>query len=546
MEQAYLGQGTSVDKGENARLSSYVGAIAIADLVKTTLGPKGLDKMLQKVDPANSHGAALTVTNDGATILRSIHIDNAAAKVLVDIAKVQDEQVGDGTTSVAVLSGELLRQAETLEQEYRLHPQTMAAGWRLARGKAREALEQHANEMAKRGGEGDEAFLRANLLRIAETTLSSKMVTYEKKHFARLAVDAVMRLSAKDGAPRNLNLIQVLKKPGGSLKDSYLEEGFLLDLKSPGIGQPRRVENAKILLANTSMDTDKIKMYGSRVKVDRLDKVAEIERAEKDKMKDKVEKILKHNANVFINRQLIYNYPESIFAEHGIMAIEHADFEGIERLAAVTGGEVASTFDHPELVKLGECDVIEEIFIGEDKILRFGGCKVGEACTIVLRGASTHVLEEAERSLHDALCILLATLEDPRVICGGGCTEVLMAQAIDRAVEETPGKQALAMAAFAKALRALPAIVADNGGYDSAELITQLRAAHAQGKSTYGLDMYNGTIADMTELGVLESYKSKFNVLMSASEAAEMIVRVDDIIKCAPRQREERYPGMGM
>jgi T-complex protein 1 subunit beta len=345
-------------QGENARLSSYVGAIAIADLVKTTLGPKGLDKMLQKVDPHSSPGAALTVTNDGATILRSIHIDNAAAKVLVDIAKVQDEQVGDGTTSVAVLGGELLRQAETLEQEYRLHPQTIAAGWRLARGKARAALEAHAQEMAALVSTSEET-LRVNLLRIAETTLSSKLVTYEKKHFAKLAVDAIMRLSSKD--VRNLNHIQILKKPGGSLRDSYLEEGFLLDLKSPGIGQPRRVENAKILLANTSMDTDKVKIYGSRVKVDRLDKVAEIERAEKDKMKAKVDKILLHNANVFINRQLIYNYPESIFAEKGIMAIEHADFEGIERLAAVTGGEVVSTFDHPELVTLGECDIIEEV-----------------------------------------------------------------------------------------------------------------------------------------------------------------------------------------
>lgn len=180
-----------------------------------------------------------------------------------------------------------------------------------------------------------------------------------------------------------------------------------------------------------------------------------------------------------------------------------------------------------------------QVFIGEDKVMRFGGCKVGEACTIVLRGASTHVLEEAERSIHDALCILLATMEDPRVICGGGCTEVLMAAAIDKLVEETPGKQALAMAAFAKALRSLPAIVADNGGYDSAELITQLRAAHSNGNVTAGLDMYNGTIGDMTELGVLESYKSKLNVLMSASEAAEMILRVDDIIKCAPRRREE-------
>ena len=317
--------------------------------------------MLQRIDPGNSPGAALTVTNDGATIVRSIHIDNAAAKVLVDIAKVQDEQVGDGTTSVAVLGGELLRQAEALEQEYRLHPQTMAAGWRLARAHAREALEAHATDMATRGDVNNEEVVRQNLTRIAETTLSSKLVTYEKKHFAKLAVDAVMRLNSSTTDSRNLNHIHILKKPGGSLRDSYLEEGFLLDQKSPGVGQPRRVENAKILLANTSMDTDKIKMYGSRVRVDGLQKVAEIEQAEKEKMKQKVDKILQHKANVFINRQLIYNYPESIFAEHGIMAIEHADFDGIERLAAVTGGEVASTFDHPELVTLGECDVIEEV-----------------------------------------------------------------------------------------------------------------------------------------------------------------------------------------
>ena len=225
----------------------------------------------------------------------------------------------------------------------------------------------------------------------------------------------------------NLDHIQILKKAGGQLRDSYLEEGFLLD-KTVGVGQPRRIENAKILLANTSMDTDKVKIYGSRVKVDSMNKVAEIEEAEKDKMRKKCDKIINHGCNVFINRQLIYNLPESIFAERGIMAIEHADFDGIERLAAVTGGEVASTFDHPELVTLGECDVIEEIMIGEDKVIRLSGCKSGLACTIVLRGASSHVLDEAERSLHDALCILQATVRDPRTVYGGGCTETLMAQ----------------------------------------------------------------------------------------------------------------------
>lgn len=516
-----------MDKGENARLSSFIGAIAIADMVKTTLGPKGMDKILQKVSQGDQ---SVSVTNDGATILRSVMLDNAAAKVLVDIAKVQDDEVGDGTTSVAVFCGELLREAEALVNQ-RIHPQTIAAGWRIASKIARDALEKSAVDNSS-----DEQKFKEDLIRIAKTTLSSKLLTHDKDYFASLSVDAVMRLKGSN----NLDHIQVLKKAGGQLRDSYLENGFLLD-KQIGVGQPHRVENAKILIANTSMDTDKIKIYGSRVKVDSMTKVAEIEEAEKNKMRQKCEKIIAHGANVFINRQLIYNLPESIFAERGIMAIEHADFDGVERLAAVTGGDVASTFDHPELVTLGECEVVEEIIIGEDKVIRLGGCKSGEACTIVLRGASSHVLDEAERSLHDALCILQATIKDPRSICGGGCTETLMAQAIDREVENTPGKKALAMSAFARALRQMPAIIADNGGYDSAELVTQLRAKHAAGHSTYGLDMYNGVIADMSDLGVMESFKSKYQVLTSASEAAEMILRVDDIIKCAPRQREEGF-----
>lgn len=326
-----------------------MGAIAIADLVKTTLGPKGMDKILQKIGP-NDRGA-VSVTNDGATILRSIHIDNAAAKVLVDIAKVQDDEVGDGTTSVAVLCGELLRQAENMIFQQRIHPQTIAAGWRSARIVARKALEQAAMDHSASA----EAF-RQDLLQIAQTTLSSKLLTHEKQHFAELAVDAVLRLRGSN----NLDHIQILKIKGGSLRDSYLEDGFLL-AKSVGVGQPRRVEHARVLIANTSMDTDKIKIYGSKVKVDSLMKVADIEQAEKAKMRTKVEKILKHDINVFINRQLIYNYPESIFTANKVMAIEHADFDGVERLAAVLGGEVVSTFDHPELVTVGECEVIEEV-----------------------------------------------------------------------------------------------------------------------------------------------------------------------------------------
>ncbi|CAM9175280.1 unnamed protein product [Chrysoparadoxa australica] len=525
--EAVLNEQAQVDKGQNARLSSFVGAIAIADLVKTTLGPKGMDKILQSVGQGPQSGN-ISITNDGATILKAIHVDNAAAKVLVDIAKTQDDEVGDGTTSVTVLCGELLREAEQLINQ-RLHPQTIIQGWRQATLIARKVLEDSAEDNV-----ADPERFREDLMNIARTTLSSKLVTHEKDHFAKLAVDAVLRLKGSG----NLDYIQIIKKPGGTLKESYLDDGFILD-KKIGILQPKRIENAKILVANTAMDTDKIKIYGSRVRVDSLQKVAEIEAAEKDKMRAKCKKIVDHGINVFINRQLIYNFPEQIFAEAGVLSIEHADFDGIERLAAVTGGAIASTFDHPELAQLGGCDVIEEIMIGEDTLVKFSGCKSGEACTVVLRGASDHVLDEAERSIHDALCVLTQTVKETRTVCGGGAMEMAMAKAIDAEVPSTSGKMALAMEAFSRSLRQLPVIIADNGGYDSGELATQLRAAHALGKSTWGLDMYNGEVADMTKLGVRESYKSKLQVLVSAAEAAEMILRVDDIIKNAPRQRQQ-------
>ncbi|KAF4316443.1 hypothetical protein BBO99_00008496 [Phytophthora kernoviae] len=524
MQQAVLDPESQVEKGENARMSSFVGAIAIADMVKTTLGPKGMDKILQSMGGPDK---TISVTNDGATILRSVYVDNAAAKVLVDIAKTQDEEVGDGTTSVAVLCGELLREAEKLIDQ-RIHPQTIIDGWRIALTTANEALVSSAKDNSS-----DADKFRQDLMNIARTTLSSKLLTYEKDHFAKLAVDAVLRLKGSS----NLDYIQIIKKAGGSLRDSYLDEGFILD-KKIGVGQPKRIENAKILVANTGMDTDKIKIYGARVKVDSMDKVSAIEDAEKAKMKAKVEKIAGFGINCFVNRQLIYNYPEQIFSEKGIMAIEHADFDGIEHLAAVTGGEIASTFDNPDAVQIGECKLIEEIIIGEDRMLRFSGVKTGLACSVVLRGASSHLLDEAERSLHDALAVLTQTVKHSQTVMGGGCTEVLMAQAIDNKSPSVPGKKALAMEAFARALRQLPSIIADNGGFDSSELVTQLRAAHHRGETTAGLDMRTGCVGDMETLGIREALKSKTQVLFSAAEAAEMILRVDDIIKCAPRQRQ--------
>jgi len=256
----------------------------------------------------------------------------------------------------------------------------------------------------------NKAAFRRDLVNIAKTTLSSKVVNHDKDYFANMCVDAILRLKGST----QLEQIQMVMMTGGSLTDSYLEEGFILN-KKIGVGQPKRIENPKIMVANTSMDADKIKIFGSRVRTESMAQVAEIEQAEKEKMKAKCKKIVDHGINVFINRQLIYNLPEQAFTEAGVMSIEHADFDGIERLALVLGAEICSTFDHPELVKLGTCELLEEIMIGEEKVIRFSGVPVGEACTIVLRGASAHILDEAERSLHDALAVLYQTVQETRV-----------------------------------------------------------------------------------------------------------------------------------
>lgn len=513
------------EKGEHARLSAFIGAIAIADLVKTTLGPKGMDKILQSMGGPTKK---VTFTNDGATILKSIPIDNPAAKILVDVSKTQDSEVGDGTTSVAVLAGEFLREAEKLVNQ-KIHPQTIIRGWRKAIKVARETLEGAAED-----NRDDAVKFRADMVNIARTTLSSKILSSSKDYFAELATSAILRMKGST----DLQNIQIVKKVGGKLEDSYLDEGFILD-KKIGPGVKKRIENARIMVANTSMDTDKIKIHGAQVRVDSIGKIAEIEKAEKAKMKAKVDNACKYGMDVFINRQLIYNYPEQLFTQNGVMTIEHADFEGIERLALAVGSEIISTFhdsDRAETV-LGTCDLIEEIVIGEDKLIRFSGISKGEACTVVLRGASMHILDEAERSLHDALCILANQTKSTRVVLGGGCSEILMAKAVSELAVKTPGKEAFAIEGFANALRQIPTIIADNAGFDSNELVSQLRAAHYNGDKNAGLDMELGKVGDMKELRITESFKSKSQSLISAHEAAEMILRVNEVVRCAPRQR---------
>jgi len=519
-------EGATEDKGEMARMQSFVGAIAVADLVKTTLGPKGMDKILQSMGDEHAR-KKITVTNDGATILQSIYVDNPAAKILIDISRTQDEEVGDGTTTVAVLAGELLREAEKLVNS-RIHPQIIIQGWRKAREVARQVLVENSIDNFD-----DEEKFKADLKNIAMTTLSSKLLKSERDKFAELAVQSVLRLKGSG----NMDYIKIIKKPGGTLSDSYLADGFILQ-KTIATGCERVKENPRVMIANTQMDTDKVKIMGAKVKVDSIMKVAEIEEAEKQKMKRKVDRILAYKPDVFINRQLIYNYPEQLLADANVMVIEHADFDGMERLAAVLGAEILSTFDDSSADVLGSCAKIEEVMIGEDKVIKFTGCQRNEACSIVLRGSGNHILDEAERSLHDAICVLVSAVKNHKTIYGGGNAEIRMALAVQDLAQKVEGKQSLAIEAFAKALRQLPTIIADNAGYDSAEIVQNLRSAVANGDTEAGLNMFTGKVGNMRELGITECLRVKEQALISATEAAEMILRVDDIVKCAPRQRE--------
>ena len=380
----------------------------------------------------------------------------------------------------------------------------------------------------------DQEKFEADLRNIAMTTLSSKLLLHDRQAFAELAVKAVLRLKGSG----NLDYIKIIKKPGGTLGDSFIADGMILE-KSIATGCPRKVENPRVLIANTPMDHDKIKIMGSKVKVDSMTAIAEIEEAEKRKMKTKVEKILAHRPDVFINRQLIYNYPEQLMADKGVMVIEHADFDGVERLSAILGSDILSTFDSPETAVLGTCGSIEEIMIGEDKVIQFTGCNRNEACTIVLRGSGAHILDEAERSLHDAICVLIAAVKNHKTIYGGGNAEMRMSLAVDELSNRLQGKQAIAVEAFARALRQLPTIICDNAGYDSAELVANLRSEIYNGSTTSGLNMFEGKVQCMRELGVTEAYRVKEQALNSATEAAEMILRVDDIVRCAPRQRQQ-------
>lgn len=501
---SHINLGTTEEKGDDARRTILAGTDMIGDILRTTLGPRGMLKMLK--------GQSTNVTNDGAFILKNLMIDSSSARVLVNSSIGQDWEEGDGTTSVAVLASLLISEASKL----RIHPTKILKGYRASQDKCIEVLERISFAPS-----------REDLIKLARTTLCSKVLKYDLEKFCNICVNAVERLEGR----RDMNLIQIIKC-SGKLSDSYLDSGFILkkDIEVSEVSNPR------ILIANTGMDHDKIKVFGAKVNVSSVGELAEMERVEKEKMRKKVECISRGNIDIFINRQLIYDYPLQLLKMKRIQAIEHADFDGVERLSHVVGGKILSTFGSVDESWYGTCGSVRNIKIGNERMIKFDGIR-GGASTIVLCGSSKEMLDEAERSVHDALCVLMRIREDPRVIYGGGSSEMSMAVELNRCAMEMPGMESEAMLAFSNALQQIPKILADNGGHDGEKIKACLRAEHNEGKTSRGVDTSSGQTNCMKELGVVDSLRIKKRVITAASEAAQMIIKCDAVVKCKPRER---------
>lgn len=481
----------------------------VVDFIKTSLGPRGMDKLMV------SESGGVKITNDGATILKNIKKDGIVVNILNEVCSVIDQEIGDGTTTLCCLVGELMIEAEKLIN-MNVHPQLIVQGFRIA---AREAIAT-INSNSFDNSKNLELFC-ADLLDMARTTLNSKVVATQKELFARIALKAVLKLKGST----DLNRLNIIKKCGGSLKDSFLDEGFILNKKIE-YNQPKKIKNAKILIVNTALDSDRIKINGVKIKVKSISNLARIEIGEQKKLLDKCRKILTHGINVIVNRQLIYNRQERFFSDHGILSIEQADFDGIEKLALCTGAEIASTFDEPSKIKLGLCKIVEEVVIGDEKYIRFGGCANQGSCSIVIRGSNEQIIDEAERSLHDALSILIQSIKNPKYIWGGGYSEMKIGNSIENLSKKFQCKKSLSIASFAIAIQRIPEIIMENAGLESIFLINKFKKNLKKGEECC-FNAENEDISCAKISGLIENSKLKTQIILAAVEAVEMIIRID-------------------
>jgi len=480
-----LKEGTQRSKGKEAQSNNITAAKAVANAVRTTLGPKGMDKML--VDSLGD----IVITNDGATILKEMDIEHPAAKMVVEVAKTQDDEVGDGTTTAAILTGELLKKAEDL-LELDIHPTIIANGYRLAAEKAKEILESIATTVSV----DDEEVLKT----IAGTAVTGKGAEISTDKMAELTVAAIKSvLSVKDGKQTvDIDDIKVEKKVGGSINDSELIKGMVIDKERVHTNMPKVVKNAKILLTNEALELKKTEV-DAEISITSPDQLQSFLDQEEKMIKDMTDKIQKSGANVLFCQKGIDDMAQHYLAKAGIFAVRRIKKSDMDKLSRATGANIVSNLDEISPKDLGEAGVVEEKKLANEDMIFVTDCKNPKAVSVVLHGGTEHVVDEAERGLHDALRVVGVVIEDGKIVAGGGSPEIELSLRLHEYSATLKGREQLAAKAFAEALEMIPRSLAENAGLDPIDKLVQMRSRHEQGNKNAGLNVYTGEIVDMTK-----------------------------------------------
>lgn len=527
-----MSEDTIRNSGKTALKNNIAAAKLVADTVRTTLGPKGMDKML--VDSMGD----ITITNDGVTILDEMDIQNPAAKMMVEIAKTQKDEVGDGTTTAVVIGGELLKKAESL-LDSNIHPTVITKGYRIAAMKSQEILESLAKDITPEDTE--------KLKNIAMTAMTSKNVTGDKEDLAKLAVKAILQVvELEDGkAYVDAGNVRIEKKNGGAYNDTKLIQGIVIDKERVHSAMPRRVENARILLLDKALEHEKTETT-AKITITSPDQLDSFLDQEERQLKKIVEKVMQSKANVVICQKGIDDSVQYLLAQNGIYAARRVKKTDMENLAKATGGVILSSLDNITEDQLGFAGVVSEQKLGTEAMTFIEACKNPKAVTIILRGGTEHVVDEVERALKNAINDLAAAITIGKCIPGGGASEVELARQLRAFSESLPGREQLAVRAFAEAMEIIPKTLAENGGLDPIDTLTDLKAKHDNGRTEAGLDVFTGRTANMWSLGVIEPLKVKTCAIQSASEAAIMLLRIDDVIAAGKSKAPPMQPGQGM
>jgi thermosome len=501
----------------------------VAEAVKSALGPKGMDKML--VDSLGD----VTITSDGRTILDEMDIQHPAAKMMVEVAKTQDEEVGDGTTTAVIVAGELLGKAEELVDK-KVHPTVIIDGYRKAADKALETLEKIAITVKPTDKE--------SLKKVAMTSMASKLVAQNREQLAELTVDAILYVAEKVGEEYRVDLddIMVEKKPGESVTDTKLIKGIVLDKEVVHPGMPKRVEKARIALLDTALEIKKTE-FDAKINIETPEQMETFLKEEENMLRDLVDKIAKTGANLLICQKGIDDMVQHFLARKGISAIRRAKKSDMEKLGKATGGKVVTSLEDITKKDIGYAELVEERKIGDDKMTFIEGCKNPRSVAILIRGGTERIVDEAERSIHDALCVVRDVVQEPKIVAGGGAPELEVARVLREYADTLLGREALAVKQYAEALEAVPTTLSDNAGLDPIDIISELRARHEKGEVWAGVDVHEGKVKDMEKLEVYEPLAVKKQIIKSATEAATMILKIDDIIAAGKTRAPPMPPG---